>query len=141
MWRVIVAPDHCHGEGPQHDVSAGPANVLDQASVVSARDPLTIGKTEVMLLNPTVTGQPVTPPQALSVLAGIRSDARAGFLVDDSSLAEASVDTTGLGGHKQVTDWHLLNLAARHDGVLVTFDRRFAQAVLPCEATRLLTLG
>ena len=93
-----------------------------------------------MLLNPAVTGQAVSPEQALGVLAGIRADSRAGFLVDDSSLADPNVDTTGLGGHKQVTDWHLLNLAARHDGVLVTFDRRIARAVLPADAPRVATL-
>jgi hypothetical protein len=94
-----------------------------------------------MLLNRTVTGQAVTPEQALAVLAGIRADPRAGFLIDDSSLADADVDTTGLAGHKQVTDWHLLNLAARHDGVLVTFDRKITQAVLPGDAVRVVTLG
>lgn len=94
-----------------------------------------------MLLNPAVTGQAVTPEQALAVLAGIRADSRAGFLVDDSSLAEANVDTTGLAGHQEVTDWHLLNLAARHDGVLVTFDRRIARALVPDDAVRVVTLG
>jgi uncharacterized protein len=94
-----------------------------------------------MLLNPAVTGQAVTSEQALAVLAGIRADSRAEFLVDDSSLADANVDTTGLAGHKQVTDWHLLNLASRHDGVLVTFDRRLARAVLPTDAVRVVTLG
>jgi hypothetical protein len=94
-----------------------------------------------MLLNPAVTGQAVTPKQALAVLAGIRADSRAEFLVDDSSLAAANVDTTGLAGHKQVTDWHLLNLASRHDGVLVTLDRRLARAVLPGDAVRVVTLG
>lgn len=94
-----------------------------------------------MLLNPAITGQVVQPREAMGVVAGVRGDARAEFLADDSSLVEADVDTTGLSGHKQVTDWHLLNLAARHDGVLVTFDRRFARAVLPGDAASLLTLG
>ncbi len=94
-----------------------------------------------VLLNRAVTGQEVTREQALAVLAGIRADSRARFLVDDSSLADAHVDTTGLAGHKQVADWHLLNLAARHDGVLVTFDRSMARAVLPADAERVVTLG
>jgi toxin-antitoxin system PIN domain toxin len=93
-----------------------------------------------MLLNRAVTGQPVTSEQAIAVLAGVRADSRAEFLVDDSSLAVASVDTTGLAGHKQVTDWHLLNLAARHDGHLVTFDRKLARAALPADAARVVTL-
>lgn len=94
-----------------------------------------------MLLNPAVTGQAVAPERALAVLAGVRADTRAGFLPDDSTLADAAVETTGLAGHKQVTDWHLLNLATRHDGVLVTFDRKLARAVLPADATRIVTLG
>ncbi|HTW14118.1 MAG TPA: hypothetical protein VMF51_03255 [Nocardioides sp.] len=94
-----------------------------------------------MLLNPVVAGQSVSTPQALGVLAGIRADERAVFLTDDASLADADIDTTGLAGHRQVTDWHLLNLAARHDAVLVTFDRRLNRAVLPKDAARLVTLG
>lgn len=94
-----------------------------------------------MLLSPAITGQAVAPEQALAVLAGIRADPRAEFLVDDSSLAAAVVNTTGLAGPRQVTDWHLLNLAAYHDGVLVTFDRKIARAVLPADATRVVTLG
>lgn len=77
-----------------------------------ATTPVTESGIVRMLLNPAVTGQPVTPEQALGVLSGIRADARASFLVDDSSLADADVDTTGLAGHQQVTDWHPLNLAA-----------------------------
>lgn len=94
-----------------------------------------------ILLNPAVTGQAITREGALAVLSGVRADARAVFLADDSSLAAAAVDTTGLAGHKQVTDWHLLNLAARHDGILVTFDRRLRRSLLPADAQRVLVLG
>lgn len=106
-----------------------------------ATTPVTESGLVRMLLNPAVTGQTVTSERALAVLAGIRAESRAGFLVDDSSLADAAVDTTGLAGHRQVTDWHLLNLAARHDGQLVTFDRRIARAALPGDAVRVVTLG
>jgi predicted nucleic acid-binding protein len=74
-------------------------------------------------------------------MTGIRAEARAEFLADDSSLGAANVDMTGLAGHKQVTDWHLLNMAARHDGLLVTFDRKIARAALPGDAARVMTLG
>jgi hypothetical protein len=50
------------------------------------------------------------------------------------------VSTSGLSGHKQATNWHLLNLVAHHDAVLVTFDRRIARAI-PSEAQRIITLG
>lgn len=106
-----------------------------------ATTPVTESALLRMLLNPVVTGQSVSPQQALAILAGIRADARAEFLVDDSTLAEADVDLAGLAGHKQVTDWHLLNLATRHGGVLVTFDRRMARAALPADAARIVILG
>lgn len=106
-----------------------------------ATTPVTESGLVRMLLNPAVTGQAVTTELALAVLTGIRADSRAQFLSDDSSLADADVDTTGLSGHKQVTDWHLLNLAARHDGLLVTFDRKLARATLPGDAARIITLG
>lgn len=105
-----------------------------------ATTPVTESGLVRLLLNPAVTGQAVKPQQALAVLAGIRDDSRAEFLVDDSSLADATVDLTGLAGHKQVTDWHLLNLAARNDVQLVTFDRKLARSA-PGEAGRVFTLG
>jgi uncharacterized protein len=94
-----------------------------------------------MLLNPAVTGQTVTREQALAVLTGVRGDARAEFLADDATLSAAVVDTTGLAGHEQVTDWHLLDLAARHGAVVVTFDRRFKRSVVPADADKVTTLG
>lgn len=94
-----------------------------------------------MLLNPAVVGQTVTSQQALEILIRVRADGRAEFIPDDSTLARPQVDVIGLGGHKQVTDWHLLNLAATHDAQLVTFDKRIARATLPLDSERILTLG
>lgn len=94
-----------------------------------------------MLLNQAVTGRVVAPAAALQVLRGVRADRRARFIADGTSLAEAAVDLTGLGGHKQVTDWHLVNLAARNDAVLVTFDRRLAGSLLPSDSARVRALG
>lgn len=93
------------------------------------------------LLNPAITGQRLAARQALEVLDGVRRDPRAGFLPDDSSLADAGVDLTGLGGHQQVPDWHLLNLAARHEATLVTFDRKLSRSVVPADRARLVVLG
>lgn len=106
-----------------------------------ATTPVTESGLVRMLLNPVVTGQSVSSRQALAILHGVRAESRAEFLPDESSLAAPSVDTTGLGGHKQVTDWHLLNLAAHHEGVLVTFDRKLVRAVTTEDQERILTLG
>ena len=43
------------------------------------------------------------------------------FLVDDVSMTDG--DVPRLSGHRQVTDAHLLALARRHNGHVVTFDR------------------
>lgn len=106
-----------------------------------ATTPITESGLFRLLLNPAVVGQRVTPRQALEVLTRIRADRRAAFLTDDSSLARAGVDLTGLAGHKQVTDWHLLNLAAAHGGQLVTFDVKIVRALTPADAEHVLTLG
>jgi uncharacterized protein len=94
-----------------------------------------------MLLNPAVTAQSVSAEQALSVLRGVRADPRADFLPDDTSLAAANLEMHGLAGHKQVTDWHLLNLAARHGGVLTTFDRKLARTVASTHGALVVALG
>jgi uncharacterized protein len=106
-----------------------------------ATTPVTESGLVRMLMNPAVAGQTVTGEQARDILAGVRADSRASFLADDSSLADPTVDTTGLAVHKQVTDWHLLNLAARHDALLVTFDRKITRAALPADAARVISLG
>lgn len=103
--------------------------------LANARKFATTPVTEVglvrLLLNPSVTGQQVTGEQAVDLLSGLRSHDRAVFLADSSSLAAAGIDLIGLVGHRQATDFHLVNVAAAHGAVLATFDRRIA----PCLTT------
>ena len=47
----------------------------------------------------------------------------------------------GLAGARQVPDWPLLNLAARHGARLVTFDRRLAACLEPGDRDGVLLLG
>ena len=49
-----------------------------------------------------------------------------GFWADDFTYADA--DLSGIVGHRQVTDAYLAQLAARHGGVLATFDEALARA-------------
>lgn len=61
------------------------------------------------------------------------------FWPDDVALASASeVNFDRIQGYRQVTDVHLLVLAARHDGRLVSFD--CALASLPIPPVTVLTL-
>lgn len=75
-----------------------------------------------LLLNPRVTGVTYPAAEVRGVLRGMRQDPRWRWVPDDTSLSEAVVDVSALVGHGQVTDLHLVNLAAARGLVLVTFD-------------------
>jgi len=75
-----------------------------------------------LMLNPHVAGGPIPTSHVLSVLSRLRALPGHHFLPDDSSLADPAIDITALIGHNQVTDMHLVNLAARHGAILATFD-------------------
>jgi uncharacterized protein len=123
---VLVAPTN-----PSH-VFHGEAHRWSATVQRYATTPVTeSGGLLRMLLNPAVTGRDVPTALALEFLKGIGTDRRAQFLADDSSLTDAQVATEGLAGHRQVTDWHLLNLAARHGGFLASFDHKLVRAVSP----------
>lgn len=91
-------------------------------------------------MNPRVTGSAASIDLSLAALRTIRTHPRAVFRPDDTSLADPHVDLSGLVGHGQVTDLHLVNLAARHDARLVTFDTRLAPTLQPADRDRVLTL-
>jgi len=93
-----------------------------------------------MALNPAVMGRTLGAAAALVSLRSLRADTRARFLPDDSSLAGAAIDLAVLVGHRQVTDLHLVNLAAGHDATLVTFDTKLARALAPSDQARVRTL-
>jgi toxin-antitoxin system PIN domain toxin len=89
-----------------------------------ATTPVTEAALVRLLLNPQVVGRKVARAEALGVLASLRGAPGHEFMPDDSSLSEPMIDLTGLTGHRQVTDLHLVNLAARHGAVLATLDAR-----------------
>ena len=65
-----------------------------------------------------------TVAEALGVLRALRGLPGHEFWSDDVSLATATeVDVDHLAGHRQVTDAHLLTLAQRRGGRLVSFDQ------------------
>lgn len=67
----------------------------------------------------------VAPSQALGILAQMRDAPGHVFLADDVEMVTGHHVAQGpiLAGHQQVTDAHLLAVAARHGARLVTFDR------------------
>jgi len=106
-----------------------------------ATTPITESGLLRVALNPAAMGTAARAADALVSLRSIRSDSRAEFLPDDSSLARATIDLAGLAGHKQITDLHLVNLAAAHDARLVTLDRRIRPILTPEDQAHVMVLN
>ncbi|MFD1504814.1 VapC toxin family PIN domain ribonuclease [Georgenia yuyongxinii] len=109
-------------------------------SVRWATTPMTEASFIRLMTNPAVAGQDVTASAALDVLAQMRDVPDHVFVPDDSSLAVPHIDLTALVGHQQVTDFHLVNLAAATGAVLATFDTRIASALAPTDRHHVETI-
>lgn len=86
-----------------------------------------------LLMNPAVTGSARSATDVSAVLSGMRRDVRWRFVDDSSSLAEPLIDMSVLMGHQQVTDFHLVNLAAERGYVLASFDRAMPTWLSPAD--------
>lgn len=86
----------------------------------------TTGMTEAGFIrissNPAVIASAVSVADAVQALVAMRALSGHVFVTDNSSLADPMIDTTRLVTHKQVTDVHLVNLAACSGTVLSTLD-------------------
>lgn len=91
--------------------------------------------------NPAVVGTARTPQQALALLADLVGDSLHVYLdaLPAPTSGEWQSAFAGLFGHQQVTDAYLLQLAAAHSAVLLTFDRRLES--LLSGAARVVVLG
>ena len=98
-----------------------------------ATTPLTEAAYVRLMLNPQAMGMPVTPAAALASLSSLRQQPGHVFIEDATSLAQPKIDLAGLVGHKQVTDLHLVNLAAAHGAVLATLDAGIEKMLLPSD--------
>lgn len=94
-----------------------------------------------------IMSQPAYPgslpaAQVADRLAAAAADASHVFWPDDINLLQAGlIDWQRVLGHRQITDNHLLALAVRHAGRLVTFDARVSlAAVRGAKARHLLVL-
>jgi uncharacterized protein len=73
--------------------------------------------------NPAAVVDAVRPAAACAFLVELRAVGDHRFWVDDEGPSTADAfPRDRLIGHSQVTDAHLLALAARHDGAVATFD-------------------
>jgi toxin-antitoxin system PIN domain toxin len=77
-----------------------------------------------VMFNPLAAGQQLGIAFVLGALAKLRADNHADFWPDDTSFDKPHINLMMLTGHRQITDFHLVNLAAARGGVLVTLDQR-----------------
>jgi len=80
--------------------------------------------------NPVVAGRQISPSVARDALVAIRAQPGHTWIPDGTSLAEPMIRCDALVGHRQVTDFHLVNLAATAGAVLATFDAGIRAALL-----------
>jgi uncharacterized protein len=73
--------------------------------------------------NPKVVGNQIRIADALELLRAIRGLPGHRFVADESSLADPVISLERLAVSGQITDVHLINLAASSSTVLATFDR------------------
>ncbi|WP_298441235.1 PIN domain nuclease, partial [Gordonia sp. (in: high G+C Gram-positive bacteria)] len=84
-----------------------------------------------LLLTEKVVGRRVRGAEAIAQLEAMRGVPNWRFLNDDASLTEPLIDLRVLMGRRQVTDLHLVNLAARHGTKLITFDAALRDSLVP----------
>lgn len=86
-----------------------------------------------LLLTEKVVGRKVTGAEALGQLEAMRRVPGWRFYADSGSLAEPRIDTRVLMGRRQVTDLHLVNLAAANRTRLATFDAALRDSLVPAD--------
>lgn len=93
-----------------------------------------------MCMNPAVVGRGTTMVEAISMLSEFRGVGRHIFWDDGVAAIDLASTASRIQGYRQVTDAHLVTLAASHDGALATFDRG-AMGLAPDEASVVLING
>lgn len=124
VMLALTRPDHLHSEAAHTWLARIPSTVR------LATCPLTEASFIRLAMNPHV-GASESFASCREKLQSLIAPGRGAFFADATSLANPRIDTSYLFGHQQVTDFHLVNLAASSDALLATFDRRIAEALAP----------
>lgn len=95
----------------------------------------------VRILSNPVANPGATCADAIAALGRLRR--RSGHVqwADHTSLAEPIVDASRIRGHRHVTDFHLLNLAAHYGGVLMTLDAKIERSLAAGDRRHVRTLS
>ena len=118
---------------PTHQYHLSATEWFDEADFDWATTPMTEAGFLRLTTNPRVTGVPISAAQAIAVLLELRKAPGHHFVPDDSTLTDPLISLGHLVGTKQITDFHLVNLAARHQMRLATFDGTLLRAVVPTD--------
>ncbi|WP_454293902.1 TA system VapC family ribonuclease toxin [Salana multivorans] len=122
---ALVLDGHVHGSAAHRR--------LAQHRGSWATTPVTEAGLVRLMLTRQVTGREVTGAEALGVLMGLRAQSGWQWLPDSSSFADSELDLSVLVGRRQVTDLHLVDVAARNGARLATFDAGLASTLVPAD--------
>jgi uncharacterized protein len=86
-----------------------------------------------IVCNPKYPSGPVSPKQAIQILAGLKAIDGHRFVPDDYSLLESAGLVEKLTGHNQITDLYIVELARRNDMTFATFDSRMKYLPASCQ--------
>lgn len=124
-------------------LDTSPFHAVARSWIHQVRQFATTPMTEAGMLRVLMAPQPlpaVSPGIALQALERLRGRAAHHFWPDGTSLAAPMIDLRDLRGHKQITDHHLVNLAAHHGGVLATLDAKIERSLRPSDRRHVFTL-
>lgn len=106
----------------RHQYHLAATEWFDDADFEWATTPVTESAYIRLAINPQLTGTPISATQAVRALDELREAAGHRFVPDATTLSTAVIDLGRMVGTKQVTDFHLVNLAAQNGMRLATFD-------------------
>lgn len=105
-----------------------------------ATTPITESGLVRLSTTPAVVGRAVAMSDALVRLQVLRTVSGHEFWSDGASLADPRVDLARMVSRRQITDVHLVDLAARRGGVLATMDTSVVDALEPADRHVVLLL-
>lgn len=105
-----------------------------------ATTPLTEAAFVRLCSNAAVVGRDVGVPEARAMLSAVRAAPGHMFLDDATTLARPVIDLTRVATSSQITDAHLVNLAAANTLVLATLDGRIPDMLGPGDRRHVLVL-
>ena len=109
------------------------AEWFDEADFEWATTPITEAGYVRLMTNSRLVGFSISVPQALDGLRDLRKEPGFRFLADEASLDNPAIDLGPLAGTKQVTDFHLVNLAAQNKMRLATFDGSLLRSLVEAD--------